>query len=137
MIDPDNVPPIANGELLARYATQSSHFRKSDRTVKPNLFMPHPHRELSVTRHLHATEDELWAVGQDVCAEMNRKLYGRSDLCVDDCQTETLTVVKKPIKPNNPNHADISGWPSQKQDQKAIALKLAASASKLIPLPES
>jgi hypothetical protein len=36
---------------------------------------------------------------------------------------------------NNPNHADIEGWPSAKQDQKAIAIKLAASASKLISPP--
>ena len=28
----------------------------------------------------------------------------------------------------NPNHADVVGWPAAKQDQKAIALVLAASA---------
>jgi hypothetical protein len=40
-------------------------------------------------------------------------------------------VVENPLI-NNPNHADVEGWPIAKEDQKAIALKLVASASKLI-----
>lgn len=32
-------------------------------------------------------------------------------------------------------NADIEGWPSAKQDRKAIALKLAADASRLILIP--
>jgi hypothetical protein len=50
---------IESSEILARYATQSGHFRPSDRTAKPEMFMPHPHRDLSVTRHLEATECQI------------------------------------------------------------------------------
>jgi hypothetical protein len=132
MIDPENVPPVAETELLARYVTQSGQFRSSDQTVKPDLFIPHPYKELSVTRHLQATESEIWAVGQAVAA--TRTLYGRADIRAGDCTIASLQVVAKPLA-NNPNHADIEGWPLQKQDQKAIALQLAASASKLIRTP--
>ncbi len=97
--------------------------------------MPHPYIELSVTRHLNATEAEIWEVGIDVAAQIERKLYGRADIQAGDCNIDSLQVTAKPILPNNPNHADIEGWPSAKQDQKAIALKLAASASQLIPPP--
>lgn len=134
MLDPNNVPPVANDELLARYVTQSGQFRPSDNTVRQNLFLPHPHRELSVTRHLSATEAEIWAAGEDVSTKRDRKLYGRTDIQASACTLNGLRVFAMPIL-NNPNHADISGWPSEKQEQKAIALKLAALASKLIPCP--
>jgi hypothetical protein len=136
MIDPENVPPVTDAELLARYVTTSRHFRSSDNTVKQDLFMPHPYIELSVTRHLDATEPEIWEVGVDVAAQIDRKLYGRTDIQACDCNIDSLKVTAKPILPKNPNHADIEGWPSAKQDQKVIALKLAASASKLIPPPQ-
>jgi hypothetical protein len=134
MIDPEKVPPIADTELLARYVTQSGQFRSSDNTVKQDLFMPHPYQELSLTRHIDVTDTEIWEVGIDVATKMGRKLYGRADIKAIDCKIDSLKVTEKPL-PNNPNHADIEGWPSAKQDQKAIALKLAASASKLISPP--
>jgi hypothetical protein len=137
MIDPENVPPVTDAELLARYVTTSGQFRSSDNTVKQDLFMPHPYIELSVTRHLDATEPEIWEVGVDVAAQIDRKLYGRTDIQACYCNIDSLQVTAKPILPKNPNHADIEGWPSAKQDQKVIALKLAASASKLILPPES
>jgi hypothetical protein len=137
MIDPENVPPVTDAELLARYVTTSRHFRSSDNTVKQDLFMPHPYIELSVTRHLDATEPEIWEVGVDVADQIDRKLYGRTDIQAHDCNIDSLQVTAKPILPKNPNHADIEGWPSAKQDQKVIALKLAASASKLILPPKS
>ena len=98
--------------------------------------MPHPRRDLSVTRHRDATEEELWAVGRDVAGALRRTLYGRGDLRSEECEVDSLRVKAKPL-PNNPNHADVTGWPSQKQDQKAIAIKLAAAAGDLIPLPAS
>ncbi|MGD1906845.1 MAG: hypothetical protein ACFB0C_12730 [Leptolyngbyaceae cyanobacterium] len=130
MIDPNNVPPIEEAEWLARYVMQSSHFRKSDFTVKSNLFIPHPYQELSVTRHRDATKGEIWAIGQDVASQQQRTLYGRADIRARDCAVDSLRVTAKPF-PNNPNHADVEGWPSEKQAQKAIALELAALASPL------
>jgi len=130
MIDPDNVPAVSDDELLARFVTQSKQCR-SDGTVKPDLFIQYRHVELSVIRHLNATEDEIWSVGCDVANAFERTLHGRADILASKCKVDTLRVVEKPL-PRNPNHADIAGWPHPKQDQKAIALKLAASASKLI-----
>lgn len=132
MLNPNHIPPVEDDELLARYATQSGHFRTSDKQVKQSLFLPHPRQELSVTRHRDATESEVWSIGKDVAAALGRQLYGRSDIRADDCKIVTLQVTAKPIT-GNPNHADIEGWPPAKENQKAIALKLAAAATKLIP----
>ncbi len=102
--------------------------------VKPNLFIPHPYQELSVTRDRDATEEEIWQAGINVATEQQHTLYGRSDILARDCLIDSLRVTARPF-PDNPNHADIEGWPTTKDDQKAIALKLAASATKVIPPP--
>ncbi|NET36484.1 MAG: hypothetical protein F6K19_31385 [Cyanothece sp. SIO1E1] len=73
-------------------------------------------------------------MGIDVSRKLNRTLYGRADIQAINCKIDSLQVAAKPL-PNNPNHADIKGWPASKAYKKIIALKLAASASKFIPTP--
>ncbi len=136
MFNPDCVPPVEDDELLARYATQRGHFRASDQFVKQSLFAPHPHQELSVTRHREATEDEVWAAGNHIATEQARTLYGRSDIRASDCKINGLNVVANKVD-GNPNHADIIGWPAAKEEQMIIAKRLAAAASKLIPPPKA
>ena len=133
MIDPANVPAVTDGEILARFATQRSQFHRGERTVKPDLFTPHPHTELSVMRHRDASLEEIWQVGRAIAADMNRTLYGRADISADACNVGDLFVVASPILPGNPNHADIKGWPPEKEDKKSLAQKLVAAATKLIP----
>jgi hypothetical protein len=126
MIDANQVPDVSDDELLARYVLQSGHLR-NDKTVKPDLFMPHPHQELSVTRYLNATIEEVLLLGEDIAKKRERTFYGRADIKAIDCKVESLKAVKKPL-PENPNHADIQGFPLTKQDQKVLAQKLAAAA---------
>lgn len=134
MIDADNVPPVDDEELLARFIVNSNEFRKSDESVKPKLFMPYSRVELSVTRLRDCTEKELWSVGEKIARERERALYGRSDVRASACRTETLEVAADPLQ-DNPNHANITGYPEAKEDQLAVALKLAAAASNRIPVP--
>lgn len=142
MIDPDNVPEVADGEVLARYilagqTTKSLRkYVREDDSVKPELFLPYQHVELSVNRHRDCDEAEVWGFGRAVANFRQMKLHGRCDLSVADCRLDTLSVVKRPIKddsrgvPDNPNHADIVGFPPKKEDQKSLAQKLAAKATK-------
>ena len=124
MIDPDNVPAVASDELLARYILFSKHVR-ADQTLKPEAFMPHPHSDLSVTRHLMATEAELLAIGLDVADERDRRLYGRGDIQASACADHGLAVRPEPL-PRNANHANITGWPADKPAQKNVAQEIAA-----------
>ena len=126
MIDSNNVPSISADETCARFVLHSRHIR-SDKTVKPDAFVPHPHRDLSVTRHLSASDAEVWSVGEKVAAKTEKTLYGRADISVATCILQKLTAKAAPID-DNPNHADISDWPADKSAQKLIALELAEAA---------
>lgn len=135
MIDAANIPPIESDELLARYVTQSRQFRSRDRTLKPSLFIPPPDLKLSVTRHRDATDDEIWHVGRAVAETRQQTLYGRGNILCSDCEKNSLRVEPNSV-PGNPNHADVMGWPDRKEDQKVVALNLAAAAGQLVGLPE-
>lgn len=128
MLDPSEIPTVAAEELLARYVLFSKHIRSSDQTVKPDAFVPHPHRDLSVTRHLQATDSELWNVGAQIANSRRCTLYGRADLQAQACIVQNLRVQAAPL-PDNPNHADITNWPAEKSQQKMIAIEIAAAAT--------
>jgi hypothetical protein len=126
MIDPTNVPEVTSDEYLARFVLFSGHVR-AGQTVKPNAFMPHPYLELSVTRHLSANETELWAVGSEVARVRSCTLHGRADFAASACMERQLAISAAPLL-GNPNHANITGWPSDKPAQKTIAQLIAASS---------
>ena len=134
MIDTDNIPPIDDDEWLARFIVNSNEFRNDD-TVRPKLFMPYKHVALSVNRHRGCTEKEIWKVGCDVAEERQRTLHGRADIIASSCRIGPLDVFRDPLLPTNPNHAEIRGFPPAKEDQQALAVKLAAAASKRIAPP--
>lgn len=134
MIDDDNIPPVANDECLARFIVNSNEFRP-DNTVKPKLFMPYKFVALSVNRHRDCTDEEIWNVGHEVAETRQKKLYGRADIKTALARIAPLDVVASPL-PANPNHAEIRGFPSAKEDQQALAVKLAAAASKRICVPD-
>jgi hypothetical protein len=141
MINPDDVPDVEDNEELARFivAGQSTRslrkYIREDNTVKPQLFLPYSHVELSVNRHRDCKDNEIWGFGQAIAAYRQMAFYGRSDIAVASCNFDKLTVVAKPIVdhplgvPNNPNHADIVGFPAAKEDQLSLAEKLAAKAT--------
>ena len=131
MIDPNNVPPVADNELLARFIVKSNEFR-ADGTVTHRLFLPYGF-ELSVTRHREATPNEIWEAGVAVAHHRKKTLYGRVDIRAGSCRIGPLDVVERPIPldnpehlPENPNHADITGYPRNKEDQVSLAKELAA-----------
>lgn len=118
---------VADEESLARYILFSNWIRNSDQTVKPDAFIPHPYPDLSVTRHLNLAEDALWKAGQDVAGARGKTLYGRADIYAAAVRKQLLKVEPAPVQ-NNPNHANIVGWPTGKPAQKIIALQLVADS---------
>lgn len=117
---------VADNEWLARFVLFSRWVR-ADLTIKPDAFIPHPYPDLSVTRHLGLSGSRLWQVGQEIAASRPAKLLGRADIDGSSVRNAALEVVPKPTK-NNPNHANVVSWPSNKAEQKIIAQKLAAAA---------
>lgn len=120
--------PVTADEQLARFILQRSHLRQ-DGTVKQDAFIPHPWPDLSVTRHLQLTERELWSIGQNVARQTAKTLHGRADVRASDFQRHRLRVIKARVE-GNPNHANVTGWPTEKPAQKIIAQQIAAAAGK-------
>ena len=98
MIDPENVPPVADNELLARFICYSDE-KRSDGTVRHKLFLPYKLVELSVNRHREATLEETWQVGFAVAVERHRPLYGLANIRASNCRIETLDVKPAPQLP--------------------------------------
>jgi hypothetical protein len=123
---------IAPDELLARYITSSRWFRKQDQTVKQDAFMPPEPPlgtplELSVTRHVNFTEDDIWNIGRGIAIHASRTLYGRADVKTAHVTAQRLSLESKP-ESDNPNHANIVGWPLDKDARKIRALEIASVA---------
>jgi len=114
--------PIADSDWLARYIVRKEHVRP-DGTIKPDPFIPFKWVELSVTRHLGLTEEQIWAAGDLVAWRMGKPLQGRADAVASLYIRQRLRVVPAP-EDDNPNHANVIDWPRDKQAQKEIALEL-------------
>ncbi|MCJ7779153.1 MAG: hypothetical protein MUP16_12685 [Sedimentisphaerales bacterium] len=117
---------VAPDELLARYITSSRWFHKQDLTVKQDAFIPSD-SELSVTRHLHLTEEDIWKIGRKIAEGMPRSLHGRADVETSHVIAQGLDVVPQPVDGNH-NHANIINWPPDKDDRKMCALGIARVA---------
>lgn len=140
MLDPANVSQVDDGEMTARFVVSKRHINRQTGTLKADAFVPHPYEELSVTRLIQTNEEEVWGVGKAVAAARipPRTLYGRGDVLASTYRSQPkLDVVANPVA-GNPNHANVTGWPSADDEtaQVMIAKEIAAVA-KLVPLPES
>lgn len=134
MIEGIGTQPVAEDEALARFILRREHVR-ADGTVKPDPFMPFKWVELSVTRHLGLTEDEIWHAGRDVAAATITTLCGRADVTASVFTRQRLRVLPRPL-PHNPNHADVVDWPADKAAQKEIAL-LVSREARFVTAPTS
>lgn len=123
---------VASDELLSRYILFSGWIR-NDGTVKPDAFIPPPDLDLSVTRLKYLPEQEVWRIGQSIASARPATLYGRADVPAAEVRRRALDVVPRPVD-DNPNHAVVIGWPSDRPAQKMIAQELAAK-SRFVPAP--
>lgn len=122
MTDSIGQVPVSSEEWLARFIVRKEHVRL-DGTVKPDAFIPYKWVELSVTRHLGLQEGQLWSAGERVAEQVGNKLQGRGDAQTKVFMSQRLSAKADPTG-DNPNHANVVGWPHDKQAQKEIAIEL-------------
>jgi hypothetical protein len=130
-------PPLRPRELLARFITASRWIRPDD-TIRQDAFIPPRDLQLSVTRHDDLSENELWAIGDDVAKKVLQNelatAHGRADVQLQHVLQQKLWAELAPI-PGNPNHVHIVGWPEEKSARKNRAQQLAAAAGKVVYPP--
>jgi hypothetical protein len=124
---------VASQEALARFVFSRSHFEyKPGLRVKHNAFMPMVHNsehQTSVFRVSELEEAEIWAIGRDVEKVRQQTLHGRADFKASDVSAAHLRV--RPDEPP-PRHSVIFDWPSDKDEQIAIALELAGMSTAVL-----
>lgn len=118
---------ISPTETLSRFILQKNWYRPSNNSVKHAAFMPNPNNgETSVFRISGITNEEIWDIGdREVAPKIGKPILGRADINASNVTATGLKVI-----PNEPpeRHADIVDWPSERSEQKMIALELAAEA---------
>ena len=121
------------GELLARFITQKSYFRPSDKTVKHSAFMPPATGRLSVYQIWSLSDPDIWDIGERYVAPLlAMPLLGRADFNSLRCYECGLRV--EPTPTPHPRHANVVGWDSTNTETRLIAIKLARQATlKLLP----
>ena len=119
---PNDVSP---DDPLSRFLLNSNRYSRQKNRVKSVAFMPAPDLNLSVYQTKDLSDDKIWKIGNRVKGD-DKKLHGRGDILVRSVCQRGLKII-----PDNtpPLHANISGWPKDKMEQKQIADKLAADAT--------
>jgi hypothetical protein len=110
---------VLENENVARYIYQSNHYRPSDNTVKHHAFMPPDDKKVSVFRTEGLAESEVWALSD---AQGDRIVKARADIVI-----RVINATGLQIDPDDepPRHANIVGWPSDKEASMEKALLLA------------
>jgi len=117
---------------FARFICSRSQFAAERNIVKPAAFLPNAKDlQLSVFHTKLLSSRETWEIGRRfVATPTNRTIYGRADFkadCVDKVH------LRLHLDNHPPRHANIVGWPSEKSEQKLIAIQLAAMAALSLP----
>jgi hypothetical protein len=123
---------VEASEQIARYILSKRHFSTTNRTVKYGAYLPAPDGETSVYRISELSEEEIWEIGQEnVAKPSNRTLYARGDTPANVILKTGLTLV--PETTSHPLHANIVKWPSDKDEQKMLALEIVNEAVLALP----
>lgn len=106
----------------------------SNQTVKSGTYLPAPNGETSVYLTSGVSEEKIWNIGREYVAKpRERTLHARGDVTVVAIVKTGLKVV--PDTGPHPRHANITGWPPEKDERKMLAVEI-ADASKLMLPPD-
>jgi hypothetical protein len=121
---------------LTRFIFDTGHFyKKEPRKPKPNAFLPGPDLRTSALGKNGMTDDEVWAIGALVGQSRGKAPKARADFDSGAVRDAKLTIEHDPI-PRIPDHVNLCGWRTEKDEQKSAAQVLCAR-SKLVLAAQS
>jgi hypothetical protein len=110
-------------EIISRFLFNKKEYAATLNRVKYNAFLPASSGETSVYRVSTLSEEDRLSIGRTVSAQRRKILHGRAEVSMFTISEVGLTVVPDP-RPH-PLHANIINWPSEKSEQKLMAIKVA------------
>lgn len=120
----ETIPNIQDQEDLCRYIFSSNHV--SATKVKYAAFLPDKNGETSVFRISGCTENEIWDIGINHVAKLSgRILKARGDFAASHVRKSSLDVISETSR--HDLHANLVNWPTERDEQKLIAIELANS----------
>jgi hypothetical protein len=117
---------IEDSEKLSRFILFSRWYRKESKNVNPEAFMPYK-LELSVTRTKDLSDHGLMEIEKIIAKNRSATLYGNAIIKAVEVSTINLDAIPAPVE-ENPNHANVIGWPNEKSSQKMLAIEFASKA---------
>ena len=119
---------ISPSENITRYIFEKKKYSIENNRVKYNTFLPNRSGETSVYRTKSLDNGKIWGIGKRYVAEpRNKPLLARADITASDVFDEGLKI--EPDTTIHKLHANIIGWPEQKDEQISIALELEKDAT--------
>lgn len=125
---------VSKDESLGRFLTDKSYFNSNG--AKPKAFMPPHNLRLSVFRIVGLQIEQIWKLGEEhvlsTIPESSagmKNIYGIADTKAFRLEKLDLYVT---ATDHPPRHAEICGWPEEKEKQKSIAQEIAADAETTI-----
>jgi hypothetical protein len=116
--------PVDPSETLSRFVVYNRWIR-ADNTVRHIAFTPNKNGATSVFRISGISDNEVWNIGErEVGTKQNKPILGRADITASIISNHLEIIPSEPPE----RHADITGWPEEKDKQKDIALELAEAA---------
>lgn len=129
---PSQQDSVAASEQIARYILSKRHISVTKGIVRSAAYMPAPNGETSVYRITDITEKGVWDIGRKyVAGPSGRTLYARGDTPAVAITKTGLEIA--PETTPHPLHANIVSWPSEKDEQKMLAVEIANKATLVTP----
>lgn len=111
-----------DNDRLSRFIRSRKDFAAQKGRAKRNAFMPSGNPlQLSVFVTQDLNETEVWAL----TSHLQDKVRARADFTNDFLTRQALTLDRDD---DPPRHANVVGWPSEKEHQMSIALEFEIAA---------
>jgi hypothetical protein len=125
-----NLDRVEKDERITRYGRDRRQFFKGG-SAKPQLFLPNPKHDntTSVYRTSDLKDEEVWDIGQKFVVEKTsdkKPIFGRADLSSNVILDSNLQII--PVPTPHERHADIVGWPEERDVALSIAQELASQS---------
>jgi hypothetical protein len=119
---------VLPSETVSRYLFEGN-IRSSDNTIRHSAFIPPSSLKLSVFRIYDLADNDIWNLAVEKVEPYRKEagtVIGRGDLLVSTVIQENLRVIPDSAPSR---HADVCGWPDDRDERVTIAKVLAAKAS--------